>query len=247
MKLSNLILVSIFISGSPLLANATANYEGDRDASLARSAEAAGTHPFQNTQFCQVDEQGKIISEDSIEVSSDQLIEGQKGVFDGLGGGCVERPIREVWAVMLNLSVIKAADINDFRIVATHPELEDPSQGIYFVFDIESVVRRLGGLVKVQWITRWFHSVTQGTYAAPEQVVINFKKISGSAHVAYDKESFTLDRVGPNITSFTMREMLKATQVNAARVKQNIVSTLSEARNGAPNWEALPDKPFISN
>lgn len=129
------------------------------------------------------------------------------------------------------------------RLVARHTELEDRNQGLYFVFDLETIVERLGGFIRIKWISQWYHSVTHGTYLAPDQVVVNFQKILGSSHVVYDKEGYTLDRVSPNVTGFAMRQIIKATQVDAVRVNKNIVEVLSRVRSGAPDWRALPDSP----
>lgn len=201
------------------------------------------THPteFYNTNFCRVDNGGRIISTDSLEVVTRTIVEGHREVLDGFGGGCVSRPIREVWAVILNTPVMKSPDVNEYRVLRSRVDLVDPLRGNYFVYDIESVVRRLAGLFEMKWVTQWYHTVTYGSYFAPNQIVVNFQKISGSSHVSYDKEGYTLDRVGPNITSFTMRQIIKAFQVDDDRVKRNIQEILDKVRTGAPLWSALPD------
>lgn len=194
---------------------------------------------LQNTRFCKVDAHGKVESADLIHVTTSRVLDGLT-VFDGLGGGCVSRPIREVWAVILNIPAMKAPDLDEHRLIQAHPDLVDFQKGTFFVYDIESIVRRLAGIIQIKWTTRWYHSVTIGDYLSPRQIVINFQKISGSAHVDYDREGYTLDRVGPNMTSFAMRQMIKATQVDSERVRLNISRILKKVRSGAPDWAALP-------
>jgi hypothetical protein len=195
---------------------------------------------FHNTDFCKVDGSGQIISTDSLKVTTSSILEGYKEVLDGFGGGCISRPIREVWAVILNVSAMKSPDVNEYNF-RTRPDLVDPSKKIYFVYDIESVVRRLAGLFEMKWVTQWYHSVTYGSYSAPDQIIVNFQKISGSSHVSYDKEGYTLDRVAPNITSFTMRQIIKAFKVDNDRVRRNIEEILQKVRSEAPLWSALPN------
>lgn len=84
-------------SGSPVMP--IANSGGDWDVTVPSEGGSdvppgegdPNSPPFHNTKFCKLDAQGNIESPDSITVSSGNVVDGHKDVFDGLGGGAVLR------------------------------------------------------------------------------------------------------------------------------------------------------------
>ena len=213
------------------------NFEGAPDDTHLTSGgsewnDAAPIPAIHNTDFCQVNAQGQVTSADRVAATDGDRIY-------GVGGGCVNRPLRELWGVVLNHAALKASDVDEYRPTAL-TQLLDPAHGIYGAFDIESIVHALGGLVTVKWTTRWFHTLKHGKPQTPCQLVITGQKIRGTSHVAYQKESYVIDRVTANVTSFAMEQTIKATQVDPARVKRNILTILDKMRKVQPAMGDLP-------
>lgn len=187
---------------------------------------------YRNTHYCKVDSEGRPTSPDRVRVTDGKNIE-------GVGGGCVERPIREVWGVLLNHPIMKPEDVNEYHPTQVF-DLQNPSNGLYYVFNIENIVRRFPAIT-ISWTTQWRHRIEHGTYELPNQIVVRLKKIRGSSHVYHDEEEYTLDRTTPDVTSFVLTQSIRATQVDVNRVQRNIREALQRART-APAVR-LPDLP----
>jgi hypothetical protein len=200
----------------------------------ADGSNAAPATTIHNTKYCTVDDQGTITSVDSISVQDGDIL-------NGIGGFCISRPIREVWAMVLNYSIVKSVEIDKF-IETALPDQLDPTKGLLFAYDINNTVHKMGGMVTIQWVARWFHTLTSGTYQSPNQVAINFQKVDGSNYISVDREGYVLDRVTPTVTSFVIQQTIKSAQVDAARVKMNIAEVIDKLRSATVDWSYLPDK-----
>ena len=190
--------------------------------------------PMRSNDFCEVDSSGRILSVDKIQKGDGKKVQVTLG-------GCVERPIRETWAVTLNHSLLKPDSV-DATVVSEKPGLEDSQVGIYFVFDIKSVVHVLGGLMNPEWTTRWSHVIRRGNWAAPEEIVIPFEKINGTSHIALIKGTITLEQVTDRVTSFIVSEEVQADRYHLENLDEDSRRLLSKLRNGSPNWKALSQK-----
>lgn len=185
-----------------------------------------------NTRFCQVDSNGKILSDDHSAADGDPRIHAQ-------GGGCIARPIREVWAVLLNQPAMKPDDVNEYHPVE-RPDLVNPAEGQVFAFDVRNIVHALGGIVNPEWTVRWYHSINFGTYAAPNQLRFKFQKVDGTSHINYQKGNYVLDRVTENVTSFTMEQWVEADRYDVEKGAQEVSTALRKLRNNSPDWTKLP-------
>lgn len=187
---------------------------------------------YHNTVFCKVDAAGAIVSEDTITADpGDDPAHGQ-------GGGCIARPIREVWAVLLNAAVMKPDQVDAYTLEDRCPATGAP---VVFCFDYHNVVHALGGLINPEWTVRWYHAVPYGTYEQPDEVTVNFQKIEGTTHIDSMKGGYVLDRVSDTVTGFAMDQSVKADQYDHTNAYNDIRDSIGTMRKGAPDWSMLPE------
>ncbi len=185
-----------------------------------------------NTDFCAIDAAGNVLTADRVSAQDGDRI-------FGVAGGCVARPIREVWAALMNYDTMRSPDVNEYRI-SGRPDLVDPSRHLLVVWDISNVHIALGGIVKPQWLVRWYYALTYGTTAAPLQVLANYQKVEGTDYISHLSGGYVLDRVSENMTSFVVTESVKAAQTDTNRIYKEVSDVLGKIRSAAPNWDALP-------
>jgi len=186
-----------------------------------------------NTDFCQVDGNGGL-SPDLLQVSDGERIRVE-------GGGCINRPIREVWGAVLNHGSMKPDDVNDYS-ASYRPDLVDASQSVVFAFNIANTVHALGGLVNPSWTVIWYHSVKLGTYAKPKQIVINYEKVDGTNHIKYQKGGWVLERVSPTVTSFVIDQSVSADRYDVKKGNSDFNSIINKLRTVTPSYDLL-DQP----
>jgi hypothetical protein len=193
--------------------------------------------PVHNTDYCKVDENGNIIS-------SDYLVTAGGDKITGTIGGCINRPIRDVWATILNFGLMKPAPVEEW-MPTQRKDLENPVSQTFYVIDFRNVVGSIIGDVK--WDVRYYHTVTWGSYKMPLQVAINFQRFWGSSFVEYIKGGYVLDRVNANVTSFVMTQAIKTAQYSENDMRRDLTSDMNKARTGEPLWVNLPvDAPVVN-
>ena len=200
------------------------------EASTSGSSCVATESVLHSTHYCKLDERGNPASQDYIHINGGDTL-------SGITGGCVLRPIKEVWAVLLNFGVMKPEAIHHFQPVE-RKDLENFARRIFYVVDVRNTVGSFIGDVK--WDVRYYYTVSHGSYSSPKQIVINFQKIWGSSFIEYIRGGYILDYVSPQVTSFVMTQAIKATQYDAGHLRKDLSGDFAKARTQAPNWKNLP-------
>jgi hypothetical protein len=157
---------------------------------------------------------------------------GSRDGYDfGLGGGCMHRPIREVWAAALNQQLMQWVDVDDSRSLSY-----TPPAGVAFFFSVNYAVHRF---ITVDWDMDWYHTVKAGTKAEPVKLLINYKKVRGTSHISYWEGTIILDRVNDHVTSFAMLNQINADQTSPQDAADAVKDVYGKLRNGAPDWSRL--------
>ena len=182
------------------------------------------------TTYCQVDASGNP-SADVLQVTQEEHVH-------VLGGGCINRPIREVWGAVLNYPAMKPDDVNDYS--ATYrPDLVDPSRDEVFAFYLVNTVHALGGLVNPSWTVLWYHAVKIGTFEDPKQIAINYAKIDGTSHINYQSGGWVLERVSSKFTSFAIDQEVSADRYDINKGTSDFNSIIGKLRSVTPDMSLL--------
>jgi hypothetical protein len=186
-----------------------------------------------NTNFCKVDDSGHILSQDQVFANP----EGD-GIHSG-GGGCIARPIRDVWGVYFNHPVMQPDDVDEYTATA-RPDLIPLETGgqILFVFDLYNVHHV--PLINPAWTVRWYHAVQHGSFETPNQVSINFQKVDGTSYIRKLEGGYVLDRVTDQVTSWVMDQYADAERYDHDKAFHDVVRNFERMRQGA---SAIPASP----
>lgn len=190
------------------------------------------TDASKGTKYCAPDASGNF---DGQTVLAEAGL-GQGNVAWAEGGGCVLRPIREVWAALQN---IEASRWNETQS-ATFTRVDHPNKDFTHLYNI--TYKRGTPIGPIDWTIAWYHGFDLGTFDAPERINITFKKISGTSMIPVWEGTVTLSRVRDGITSFGMQTHFQAFQGNPQNVqaaKDSIGDILAKARTVAPDWIEL--------
>lgn len=194
-------------------------------------------HP---TNYCQVDANGN-------PTSADQVFAQQDGdpVHSG-GGGCIARSITDTWGTFFNDPLMKPDDVDTYTSTP-RPDLADPTQRIAFAFDLFN--QKNVPLINPDWTVRWYHAIPYGDFATPNEIAINFEKVSGTGYIQELKGGYVLDRVTDSVTSFVMDQYVNATQYGTDEANHDVVRAFQRVRTGTPMLPAQPqaDVPDNSN
>jgi hypothetical protein len=147
------------------------------------------------------------------------------------GGGCILRPIREVLAVTHNREALVWAKstLVDFQKL-THATIP-------FFFSTKYEAGPF--FFKQDWIMEWYQSIKAGEIKAPEQIVINFKKVSGTSHISHWEGTIELKFIEPMVTSFAMYHEITASQTGPAEAEIGVKEFIERLRNLVPEWRYL--------
>jgi len=185
-----------------------------------------GANNINSTQYCSPNENGQF--SDGLQIS--------KGSQDDFvwaeGGACVFRPIREVWAVSHNQPVMVWEGVDSSNAT----ERADRPDGVSHFYEVYYFVDRI---IDVNWTMNWYHSVRQGSFDAPSQVLINYKKIKGTRFIPYWEGSIILHQVTPDITSISMRNQIRASQTDEDDAASAISDVIQKLRTAPPNFGPL--------
>ena len=199
---------------------------------LAANASQAWTPTGGSAEFCRPDASGKYLSE------APAIQTGQgNGYYFGHGGGCILRPLREVWAVAMNHELMKWNGVDEF----TYQDLT-PTGGAVKDVRIHYTVHRF--IFTVSWDMDWISSVLAGTIQDPDQLEIDYRKVSGTSHIRLWQGSMHLVRLAQNVTGITMDNAVDADQTDQSDAGDTIKDVILKLRTGAPNWRELPQVKF---
>ncbi len=152
------------------------------------------------------------------------------------GGGCVSRPIREVWAALQNLEALKWDDVDRFTAVRT----VHPSPDFTHLYAITYFKGTIIGTI--DWTIQWFHGFDQGTFELPTRVNITYQKVHGTSNIMVWQGGITLSKVNDTMTSIGIHSEFKARQSNSENVqssKDSLTELVRKARTAAPDWVRL--------
>jgi hypothetical protein len=153
------------------------------------------------------------------------------------GGGCIARPIADVWGVFFNNPVMKPDDVDEYS-ATPRPDLVDPTQRVVFAFDLFN--QHNVPLINPDWTVRWYHGIPYGDWSYPNEVAINFEKVEGTGYITELKGGYVLDRVTDSVTSFVMDQYVNASQYGTDEAHQDVVRAFQRVRTGAPMLPAQP-------
>ena len=170
-------------------------------------------------------------------------------VAQATGGGCVLRPIREVWAVLNNQPEMKweAAD----RLV-TSRIVNPPKPGFTHLYT-DTYYKSSGIPISIHWTIEWYHGIGGGTFEAPTSVNIVFHRTKGTEMMPVWQGGIVLTKVTETVTSVAILDEFRAAQGDDQN-KNDSLDELNELirhmRNGPPDWTNLntgfkdnPDQP----
>jgi hypothetical protein len=199
------------------------------------------------TPFCSPNANGKFDAQ-TIQMKSGM---GAGGVAWADGGGCVMRPIREVWAALQNLEAMKWDDADSLNF----ERVDHPNGDFTHLYSITYYKSTIIG--NIEWMIEWFHGFDQGTFDAPLRVNISYQRVKGTSNIPVWQGGITLSRVKNGVTSIGIHNEFKARQGNSENVQsaQDAVAEVTrKARAVAPDWARLntgfrdnpsePDKPI---
>lgn len=150
-----------------------------------------------------------------------------------LGGGCVNRPIREVWAASLNWPAMQWNGSGK----ATVQQINSRDLDDLLSFDVRHEV--VVGIIPISWTLSWNHFLRKGTTAEPNHVIIRFNKSAGTGFITRWKGRIDFQQLSPNVTSFGLEVELLAQGKDIKDATQEIFEYHDKIKRVAPNWDAL--------
>jgi hypothetical protein len=202
---------------------------------LKSEVDDTGSDPTRGTKYCSPRSDGQF-DDSTISLQSGQTP--SDGSAWAEGGGCIVRPIREVWATLNNLEVTKIDAADRF----TYTRAINPKPGFTHLYEITYYKSTIIG--EIQWTIDWYHGVSKGTVDAPEEVVIQYDRVRGTSNIPVWHGGITLTKVNNSVTSIAIRNDFKARQSttdNEQSARDFLDEMVGDSRNGSPDWERLND------
>ena len=195
-----------------------------------------GSDPARGTKFCAPDGSGQFPGE-AVAMQSGQAP--ADGSAWAIGGGCVLRPIREVWAAISNLQAMRFGGSDSMEWA---PATDAGTQYVH-VYDL-TYHKQAPIISSISWVIRWYHGVGRGTFAQPSQVNINYQRTHGTFLIPIWNGGLVLDKVTSTVTSLAIRNNFKASQSsgeNEASARSAVAEMIRKARTVSPDWVRLDD------
>ncbi|MBI4042712.1 MAG: hypothetical protein HY391_04460 [Deltaproteobacteria bacterium] len=187
---------------------------------------------YSNGTYC-------VIGEDRSYHESVTVLSGSRseGGYWAEGGGCILRPLKEVWAVGHNQPHLVWDRVDDYSVT-----VKEPPQNVTHFYEVLYKVKEF--FITVDWTMYWFHSIQRGTFEDPKEVLINFQKVAGTSYIPYWKGSILLKEIAPGVTQFSIRWLIDASEQTEAKAAESVRTMYEKFRTGGPNWEPL--RPAVS-
>lgn len=193
------------------------------------------------TRFCAPDSNGNF---DSSAITETKAGMNGDGSAWHEAGGCVSRPIREVWAVLHNLDVMQWRETDSYTFVRTVKPKDD------FTHLNEVTYYKSTIIGQIEWTTQWYHGFDRGTFESPLGVNILYQRVRGTSNIPIWNGGVVLSKVTDKITSIAIRNVFKARQSeseNQASSRDTVHELIDKLRQGRADWqrlnEGLTDKP----
>ena len=158
-----------------------------------------------------------------------------------LGGGCIARPIRETWAALHNLDVMKFEGADEYHLNSA----ANPTPEFTHIYKITYSKTTVAG--DIDWTLQWMHGIGAGTFAEPESININFQRISGTSLIPIWWGGIVLRKVTSTVTGLAILNQFKARQSssdNQDSARDGLQELVEHARNGAPDWTRLANRSY---
>jgi len=185
-------------------------------------------------------------NEEGLYTEETKVISGEKeGLFWSEGGGCIQAPIREVWAKMNNMDLTRFEGMKDMEVLSAQSNLEDPTTHFY------KVKYWVG---PIDYTVDWYQTLKWGTVEDPGQVLVNFQKVDGTSHIYVFEGSYLLEAIDENVTGFTSAHRISGSSWSRIQERHAIgnIADLHDKlkahpekypdRDRTPNWEAIGGK-----
>lgn len=168
---------------------------------------------------CQLDSNGKVNEMVSV-VHGDT----RKFVW-GEGYGCLHRSIGELWDLTRDNDLMRWVGVNESESHVVPGDAKEGEQQI----EVHYTVKRF---ITVRWVMDWLHQLVKGSAQEPQQIVISYHKKKGTRFIPFWEGTITLERVGPDVTVFRMRNNVNARSISskdAAATVQQVYAKLKQA------------------
>lgn len=146
------------------------------------------------------------------------------------GGGCVTRPLYDIWAVSHNKLGVKWRDANSDG----YRKVEDPKSPYYFEADYSAGP----AMFKQKWVIA-FLQLFQGSPKESKMLEIQYQKIKGTKHIIYWKGKVLLQSLSDNVTSVLIENEIEGTQIGMEKAEGGIADLLDNFRTQNPDWTYL--------
>jgi hypothetical protein len=237
-----LILAACFLVLGCGKKNKNSPFNGDASAPLVDTSvhhEPGASGDVLSTDFCKPDPNGPY--GDTVKYSDKVTVNkghDDTGNYDwGDGGACVNRPIREVWAVLNNQAAMVWGGVTTSSYSAI-----TPPAGIALGYSVNYHVDNGFPLPSVDWVMDWFHTVKSGTNAAPVKIVIRYQKVSGTTYISMWEGDIVLDYISPTVTAIRGTDHINASRTGPDDSAGSVQDVIQKARDREPNWQAIGGK-----
>ena len=159
------------------------------------------------------------------------------GVAWAEGGGCVTRSIRETWAVLNNLELMKFNEIDRFSA----DRQINPNADFSLLYTVTYYKDTPIGAIN--FTLAWYHGVSQGTFDDPQEVNIEFQRTKGTSMIPIWHGGIGLIKVTDNVTSISIRNdflsRALSASANITKAHDALAEMIGKARSGTPDWNRL--------
>jgi hypothetical protein len=180
--------------------------------------------------YCKVGTDGKYVG-----LKTGIARKGKRGeIFFAEGGGCIERPMREVWAVSHNpqIAAWRESDLISFK------QSVDKRVDFYFVSHHEAGPS-FPFVGRTNWDMEWFQTLTEGDLDRPEHVVVKYLKHKGTSHIVFWEGSFELKALTESVTSFAMRNEVRGTRIDVDKAAGGVTDLFARLKTLPPDYRHL--------
>lgn len=135
-----------------------------------------------------------------------------QGNFFAEGGGCIQRPISEIWEVLRTAPGVKwkEARVTQFKpLPAMAP--------VAWAFE----ARYANGWI-ARWIMEWRHTPVAGTADDPEYVVVKYQRVSGIVHIEAWEGAIDLKRLDDDWTSVAQLNEIRGSGMSGIDVTKAV-------------------------
>lgn len=138
------------------------------------------------------------------------------------GGGCLHVPLSRAAAYLRTRA---AMSWNDSDVLEWHVRKHSPWEPAY------AVRHGAGPFHMAKWWMEWHHTAVPAEDSEePAQLVVEYQKVSGTAHIRWWKGTISLARLSNDVTEFTMKNVIDAARQNAETAARTITDYYERLR-----------------